>query len=330
MNKKDKNSRYLHKTIITASFILSLSSANLSAQIQLKDPISVDKAVPEVIYSCVQVPDSLTFCGETVDLTRYDRRERMDRELLAFSYMHSTSIQIIKRANRYFPVIEPILKENGIPDDFKYLMAIESNVNPFARSGAGAAGLWQFMPATGREFGLAVGHTIDERYDVEKSTRAACKYLKQAYKRFGSWVSVAASYNAGQGRISKSLEEQFEENALDLQLVEETARYVYRIMAAKIMFSNPQAFGFYLRASDLYPAIPYREVKVESDITNLPRFAKSQGTTYAILRNMNPWIRSSSLNIHAGKVYYIRIPDEKGMHYNPRITIPHDKRWVIE
>ena len=143
-------------------------------------------------YSCQDIPQSIMFCGENIDLTRFDRRERIDRELLAFTYMHSTSIQMIKRANRYFPIVESILQENGIPDDFKYLMSIESNNNPLARSGAGAAGLWQFMPGPGREFGLEVGHSVDERYHVEKSTRAACKYLKQAYARFGNWVSVAA------------------------------------------------------------------------------------------------------------------------------------------
>lgn len=281
-------------------------------------------------YSCIEIPQHITFCNETIDLTRYDRRERMDRELLAFSYMHSTSIQMIKRANRYFPIVEPILKENGVPDDFKYLMVIESSVNPQARSGAGAAGLWQFMPATAKEFGLEVAHTVDERYHVEKSTVAACKYLKQAYKKFGNWTSVAASYNAGQGRIARQQEQQYEENALDLQLVEETARYVYRILAAKILFSNPQQFGFRLKASDLYPVIPYREIKVSESIDDLPRFAKGRGISYALLRNMNPWLRSSELHVHGGKTYILRIPDQEGMYYTPRIIIPHDKRWVVE
>lgn len=281
-------------------------------------------------YSCVEIPQRITFCNEVIDLTRFDRRERMDRELLAFTYMHSTSIQLIKRANRYFPVVEPILKENGIPDDFKYLMAIESNLNPLARSGAGAAGLWQFMPATAKEFGLEVTHTVDERYHVEKSTQAACNYLKQAYKKFGSWTSVAASYNAGQGRIARQLNSQYEENALDLQLVEETARYVYRILAAKIMLGNPAQFGFRLKASDLYPPIPYREIKVSESIDDLARFAKGRGISYALLRNMNPWLRGNELNVHGGKSYYLRIPDQEGMHYNPRIIIPHDMRWVVE
>ncbi|WP_300726947.1 lytic transglycosylase domain-containing protein [uncultured Bacteroides sp.] len=317
--------RYIKKTFIATTLFLSLSVSGLSAQVLYESPLVTNQA-----YSCIDIPKSVSFCGEKIDLTRFDRRERIDRELLAFTYMHSSSIQMIKRANRYFPMIESILRENKVPDDFKYLMIIESNANPLARSGAGAAGLWQFMPATAREFGLEVGNTVDERYHVEKSTRAACRLLKQAYSRFGSWVNVAASYNAGQGRISNALEDQYEDDALDLQLVEETTRYVYRIIAAKIMFSNPQQFGFRLRSSDLYPPIPYREVKVEATIDDLPRFAKSQGTTYALLRNLNPWLRSSSLHVHGGKIYYLQIPDKTEMHYNPRVIIPHDRRWVVD
>ena len=229
----------------------------------------------EFDYSCIDIPSSMEFCGTTIDLTRFDRRERMDRELLAFRYMHSTSLQIIKRANRYFPIIEPILQANGIPDDFKYLMAIESNVNPLARSVAGAAGLWQLMPGTARDFDLEVGNHVDERYHIEKSTQAACKYLKQAYSRFHNWETVAASYNAGQGRISQQMEKQYVDNALDLQLVEETARYTYRILAAKLLLTAPQKFGFYLKASDLYPPIPFRTIPVTQSIDDHPRFAKT-------------------------------------------------------
>lgn len=281
-----------------------------------------------VKYSCVPVPSYVIFCGDTIDLTSFERRERMDRELLAFSFMHSTSIQTIKKANRYFPVIDRILKENGIPEDFKYLMVIESACNPFARSVAGAAGLWQFMPTTGKEYGLEVNSNIDERYHVEKSTRAACKYLKKAYAKFGNWVTVAASYNAGQGRISQQQEKQYEDYSLDLFLVEETARYVYRIFAAKTLFANPAAFGFYLRSSDLYPQIKCRSVKINSTITDLARFAKSQGTTYSIIRNLNPWIRGNSLPCKENNEYIILLPDEKG--YNPEETIPYDKKWVVD
>lgn len=310
--------------LLGAVFLISLTSQSICSNEHQAT------GEQEFEYSCIDIPSSMDFCGTTIDLTRFDRRERMDRELLAFRYMHSTSLQIIKRANRYFPIIEPILQANGIPDDFKYLMAIESNVNPLARSVAGAAGLWQLMPGTARDFGLEVGNHVDERYHVEKSTQAACKYLKQAYTRFHNWETVAASYNAGQGRISQQLEKQYADNALDLQLVEETARYTYRILAAKLLLTAPQKFGFYLKASDLYPPIPYRTVTVSETIDDLPRFAKSQDINYALLRNLNPWIRSTSLPCHGNKKYTLKIPDKEGMVYSPRIIMPHDPNWVTE
>ena len=281
-------------------------------------------------YSTHEVPSSVIFCGKSIDLTRYDRYERMDRELLAFTYMHSTSIQMIKKANRYFPIVEPILKANGIPDDFKYLMVIESNLNPNARSGAGAAGLWQFMQTTGREYGLEVNKNIDERYHVEKATEAACKYLKDAYDKYQDWIAVAASYNAGQARISTQFEKQQVNDMLDLFLVEETARYVYRIIAAKIMFSNPSAFGFRLRTKDLYMPIPYKEVTVNTGISNLAEWAKKQGITYALLKNMNPWLRDNFLQNVSKRTYTLKIPTAEGMKHDPKKVKAHDKRWVVE
>ena len=281
-------------------------------------------------YSTHEVPSSVTFCGKSIDLIRYDRYERMDRELLAFTYMHSTSIQMIKKANRYFPIVEPILKANGIPDDFKYLMVIESNLNPNARSGAGAAGLWQFMQTTGREYGLEVNKNIDERYHVEKATEAACKYLKDAYDKYQDWIAVAASYNAGQARISSQFEKQQVDDMLDLFLVEETARYVYRIIAAKIMFSNPSAFGFRLRTKDLYMPIPYKEVIVNTGISNLAEWAKKQGITYALLKNMNPWLRDNFLQNVSKRTYTLKIPTAEGMKHDPKKVKAHDKRWVVE
>ena len=281
-------------------------------------------------YSTHEVPSSVTFCGKSIDLTRYDRYERMDRELLAFTYMHSTSIQMIKKANRYFPIVEPILKANGIPDDFKYLMVIESNLNPNARSSAGAAGLWQFMQTTGREYGLEVNKNIDERYHVEKATEAACKYLKDAYDKYQDWIAVAASYNAGQARISSQFEKQQVNDMLDLFLVEETARYVYRIIAAKIMFSNPSAFGFRLRTKDLYMPIPYKEVTVNTGISNLAEWAKKQGITYALLKNMNPWLRDNFLQNVSKRTYTLKIPTAEGMKHDPKKVKAHDKRWVVE
>lgn len=321
-----KNNGFRSNTIILVIFCISsfLISAHCTSA------GSITKEQTELRYSCVEVPRTVVFCGDTIDLSRYDRHERMDRELLAFSYMHSTSIQTIKRANRYFPVIVPILKENGIPEDFKYLMAIESACNPLARSGAGAAGLWQFMPVTGKEYGLEVNSHVDERYHVVKSTYAACKYLREAYNKFGDWISVAASYNAGQGRISQQQGRQYTDETLDLYLVEETARYIYRIFAAKILFTDPTLFGFRLRSSDLYPQIHYRTVKVSGTITDLARFAKSQGTTYALLKNLNPWLRDTSLPCKNGKEYILMIPDKDKMDYNPDLTLPYDRKWVID
>ena len=302
----------------------------LTAFLAISIPTLLNAQAAPTNYSTHDVPSSVTFCGKNIDLTRYDRYERMDRELLAFTYMHSTSIQMIKKANRYFPIVEPILKANGIPDDFKYLMVIESNLNPTARSSAGAAGLWQFMQTTGREYGLEVNKNIDERYHVEKSTEAACKYLKDAYDKYQDWIAVAASYNAGQARISTQFEKQQVDDMLDLFLVEETARYVYRIMAAKIMFSNPSAFGFRLRTQDLYMPIPYKEVSVNTGILNLAEWAKKQGITYALLKNMNPWLRDNFLQNVSKRTYTLKIPTAEGMKHDPKKVIAHDKHWVVE
>ena len=283
-----------------------------------------------LLQATPEVPQSVTFCGQRIDLTRFDRYERMDRELLAFTYMHSTSIQMIKKANRYFPIVEPILKKNGIPDDFKYLMVIESNLNPNARSSAGAAGLWQFMKTTGREYGLEVNDNIDERYHVEKATAAACQYLKDAYEKYQDWVAVAASYNAGQARISSQLEKQYVKDALDLHLVEETARYVYRIIAAKIMFQDPTRFGFELKASQLYQPIPYREIVIDFEISNLAEWALKHGTTYSMLKIMNPWLRQDFLQNKSRRTYILQIPKEERLHHFPVKVVPHDKNWVVE
>lgn len=302
----------------------------LTAFLAISIPTLLNAQAAPTNYSTHDVPSSVTFCGKNIDLTRYDRYERMDRELLAFTYMHSTSIQMIKKANRYFPIVEPILKANGIPEDFKYLMVIESNLNPNARSSAGAAGLWQFMQTTGREYGLEVNKNIDERYHVEKSTEAACKYLKDAYAKYQDWIAVAASYNAGQARISTQFEKQQVDDMLDLYLVEETARYVYRIIAAKIMFSNPSAFGFRLRTKDLYMPIPYKEVSVNTGILNLAEWAKKQGITYALLKNMNPWLRDNFLQNVSKRTYTLKIPTAEGMKHDPKKVKVHDKRWVVE
>lgn len=324
-----KNSKYIALTAAIA--LCAGSSLPFLAGSSMLNPErdSVRSEVPYCVTS-PSVPDKITFAGQDIDLLRYDHRERMDRELMSFTYMHSTTMLMVKRANRYFPVIEPILKANGLPDDFKYLAVIESNLNPLAKSPAGAAGLWQFMPTTGREFGLEINSNIDERYHIEKETKAACKYLKDAYQKYGNWLCVAAAYNAGQGRISTQMQKQMVDQAVDLWLVEETSRYMFRLLAAKAVISNPQQYGFLLKREHLYPPIPYTEVTVTTGIANLAQFAKEKGVTFAQLKDANPWLRDTSLMNKSGRTYTLKIPTQDGMHYNPKKTVPHDSNWVID
>ncbi|MCQ2148121.1 MAG: lytic transglycosylase domain-containing protein [Bacteroidales bacterium] len=258
-----------------------------------------------------KVPASMTFANETYRFDRSDLYERMDRELIAFSYTHSTSTLMLKRADRIFKDVVPILKENGIPEDLKYLMVIESNLDPSAKSSAGAAGLWQFMPATAREYGLEVNTNVDERYNIEKETAAACKYLKAAYQKYGDWMTVAASYNAGQGGITSKLNSQRQASAMDLWLVDETSRYMFRILAAKMMFENPMSFGFNISAEDKYKYIQIKEVvTVTTEISDLVSFAEKHGVSYAQLKRANLWLREAKLNNASHKKYLIKIPED--------------------
>lgn len=324
MKKKYNNLFFI---VLTATLLGS--TPFLISNIKLEEHESVRAEVPYSVTPPV-VPQTASFAGQTINLSRYDRRERMDRELMSFTYMHSTTMLMIKRANRYFPVIEPILKANGIPDDFKYLMVIESNLNPLARSSAGAAGMWQFLQTTGREHGLEVNNNIDERYNLAKATRAACKYLKEAYAIYGDWITVAASYNAGKARISGELRKQMAENAMDLWLVEETSRYMFRLMAAKMVFEDPQRYGFLLKREQLYPPIPYTEVTVTTPIADLYQYAQSKGITYAQLKDANPWLRGTSLENKSGRTYVLLIPTNAGLYYDPKRIVPHSKAWVID
>lgn len=300
----------------------------LLSNTQLNEQESIKSEVPYCVTPPT-VPDKISFAGQVITFKRYDHRERMDRELMSFTYMHSTTMLTVKRANRYFPIIEPILKANGVPDDFKYLAVIESNLNTLARSPAGAVGLWQFMPTTGREFGLEVNANIDERYHVEKATLAACKYLKQAYTKYNNWLCVAAAYNGGQGRISSELQKQLASQAVDLWLVEETSRYMFRLLAAKAVINNPQRYGFLLKREHLYPPIPYRKVTVTTGISNLAEYARQQGITFAQLKDANPWLRQHELQNKSGRMYELKIPSQAEMYYDPKQTVPHNKNWVI-
>ena len=275
------------------------------------------------------VPQYVVFAGETIRFDRADLRERMDRELIAFTYTHSTSTLMIMRANSIFPQVEPILKRMGVPDDLKYLMVIESNLDPQAASSAGAAGLWQFIQSTGRAYGLEVNANIDERYHTVKATEAACKFLKEAYDKYGNWMTVAASYNGGQQGMDRRIVEQQQTNALDMWLVNETSRYMFRLLAVKMMLENPQPFGFTFKREDLYPYIPAKEqVKVTDPIPNLVEFALEHGVTFADLKRANLWLRESKLNNNSHRTYYIDIPDLDALHYNPSRTKVHSPAWV--
>ena len=275
------------------------------------------------------VPEYIVFAGDTIRFDRADLRERMDRELIAFTYSHNMSTLMIKRANRYFPQIEPILKRMGIPDDLKYLMVIESNLDPQAASSAGAAGLWQFIQSTGRSYGLEVNTNIDERYNIVKATEAACKYLREAYSKYKDWMTVAASYNGGQGGMDRRIQSQNQAHAMDQWLVEETSRYMFRILTAKMMFENPRQFGFRFTPADLYPYIPpKRQVTVTDPIDDLVAFAEKNGVTFADLKRANLWLRESKLNNASHRTYIIDIPDTEALRYDPSGTKVHSPAWV--
>ena len=253
-------------------------------------------------------PPKVDFAGESAPLNIYDVRERFDRELLVNANLHSSTILIIKRANRAFPIIEPILAKNGIPDDFKYLAVIESSLVTTAVSSSGAKGIWQFMPETAKEKGMEVNDIVDERYHLEIATEAACRYLLVAKEKFGSWTLAAASYNGGMNGVTKKIEEQKVTDYYDLLLTDETSRYVFRILALKEIMKNPQKYGFEINASDLYELLPTKKIEVDSAITDLAVFAKNQGINYKILKLHNPWMRDRKLMNPSKKKYVIEIP----------------------
>lgn len=258
------------------------------------------------IYS-LPVPDAMEFAGERVPLEQWDVREKLDRELLVNTYWHSNTLLAIKRANRWFPVIEPVLQEEGIPDDFKYLALIESSFTQ-AVSPAGATGFWQFLEATGKSYGLEINEEVDERYHVEKSTRAACHYLRDAYDRYGSWAMAAASYNVGIAGPERQINRQKQFDYWNLLWNDETGRYVYRILAMKEILNHADAYGFVLRPADLYAPLACRKVWVDSALTDLAGFAAMQGVTYKELKLYNPWLREPNLKNKAGKTYELLLP----------------------
>ena len=257
----------------------------------------------------LKIPTELKFAGEHVPIEKADIKERIDRELLVNTYWQSNGLLLFKRTNKYFPIIEPILEKNGIPNDFKYLAVIESGLQNVT-SPAGARGFWQIMKATGKENGLEINDNVDERYHLEKATQVACEYLNAAKKRFGSWTLAAAAYNAGNAGIAKKIETQKVNNYYELLLADETQRYVPRMVALKEILSNPEKYGFVFETEDLYKLKTTKIIEVDTVITNIAQFSKDLGINYKVLKLHNPWLRENKLNNKSRKLYQIKIPTE--------------------
>ena len=296
-----KSTRILSLTVIVITTVLltnAISTQNISDAKNTSDTYKI---------KALKLPSDLNLAGERVPLEMPDIKERMDRELLVNTYWQSNGLLLIKRVHKYFPILEPLLKKYGLPDDFKYLAVAESALID-ETSSAGAAGMWHFMRGTGKEYGLEINKNVDERYNIEKSTKVAAEYLIKAKERLGSWTLAAAAYNAGNYGIAKRLEAQGVTSYYDALLPDETERYVFRIIALKEVLSNPKKYGFIFDQSDLYTLSATKTVKVDTVITNIANFAKHFGTNYKELKLHNPWLRQNKLNNKSRKMYEIKIP----------------------
>ncbi|MDC3194978.1 lytic transglycosylase domain-containing protein [Flavobacteriaceae bacterium] len=297
-----KTTRPLLLMLIFILSIIFFNAVNLSDKTLEKNTSSTYN------IKALKIPNGLSFAGEKVPTELDDIKERMDRELLVNTYWQSNGLLLIKRAHKYFPLIEPLLKKYGIPDDFKYLAVAESGLENNS-SPAGAAGFWHFLKSSAKEYGLEVNQNVDERYNLEKSTKVAAEYLKKSKKRFGTWTLAAAAYNAGNARIARNLKKQQVTNYYDLLLNSETSRYVFRIVALKEVLSNPRKYGFEFEEDDLYNLPDIKTVKVDTVITNIASFAKKFKTNYKELKLNNAWLRENKLNNKSRKLYKIKIPN---------------------
>lgn len=288
------------------------TSGDYVGTLEKSESYGEDKVTKDYNIYALPMPENLNFAGEPVPLEDQDVYERMDRELLVNTYWQSNALLLMKRANKYFPVIEPILREYGVPDDFKYLAVIESSLTQ-AVSPARATGFWQIMEATGKDYKLEINSNVDERYHIEKSTRVACEYFLRSKKNFGSWTLAAAAYNAGNAGVNRQLERQGVDDYYDLLLGEETGRYVFRILALKEIMKDPKKYGFNFEEEHLYTPIQTYTVTVNTPVANFAEFAKDHGINYKILKIHNPWLREAHLNNSSGKVYEIEIP-QKGYY----------------
>lgn len=295
---------------VLGSLIYAVQQNSDEQEPTAKEEVKKDKSVSDTyVISGIDIPEDLNFAGEPVPMDDSEVMERVDREFLVNTYWQSNAVLLMKRANKYFPIIEPILAKNGIPDDFKYLAVAESGLLDVP-SPVGASGLWHFMKGTGREYGLEVNANVDERYHVRKSTQAACEYLKKWKARFGTWTLTAAAYNAGPAGVQKFMRIQKANDYYDLLLGQETGRYVFRIMAIKEILSHPEKYGFELKEEDLYEMVPTFTVEVDTMVGSWADFAKLYEINYKILKRHNPWLREPHLNNASRKKYVIEIPNK--------------------
>jgi hypothetical protein len=292
---------------ISGLFIAAIQSPKVADQ-TIETSVSEQQQTPQILrVEALDIPRVMTFAGESVPLQDTDVRERLDREIHVNTYWHSNMLLMIKKANRFFAEIEPLLKKYNLPDDFKYLAVAESGLDNVTSS-AGASGFWQFMRATGKQYGLEINSYVDERYNLELATKVASEYLRNSKELFGSWTNAAAAYNAGNAGISKQMKRQDATDYYNLLLNPETGRYVFRILAFKEILSNPEKYGFFVNQDDLYQTIPTNTIVVDTPIEDFAKFAKQLGINYKILKIHNPWLRDTFLKNASGKKYYIKIP----------------------
>ena len=305
-----KRKTVLTAFVLTGSIIIILSIAESFRGFSSSHVLTGHQVIDSTYnIKSFKLPDEVIFAGEKMPLENFDTRESLEREILISAYRHSSTILIILRANRYLPIIERILKKNNVPDDFKYLVAAESEYSNMV-SPAGATGFWQIMPETGREDGMEINTVVDERYDVERSTQFACDYFLKSYEKFGNWTLAAASYDGGRAGIDEQIDIQHQHNYYDLLLSEETARYIFRVVAYKLVITDPENYGFRIRKEDLYPELNYYEVKVDTAVTDFSTFAEKFSTNYKMLKLLNPWLRKPFLTPKPNKDYLIKIPSE--------------------
>jgi len=308
-----KNNSNLSKVLVFLSFVafsVIIGGLFFSSRPAVNNRIvETSTGSQEIFFTAVALPEKLDFADEDVPLENFDVRESLDREMLIVANYHSQDLLYLKKTDRYFSVIEPILKQNDIPDDFKYLALAESGFLDKIVSPAGAVGIWQFMKDAAIQYGLEVNEEVDERYHIEKATEAACKYLKHSYEKYRSWTMVAASYNAGITGMNRQINVQDSRNYYDLLLNEETSRYIYRILSLKLIIGDPLKYGFKISDSEKYPIIPFKEVKIAGSVKSFTEFARANNINYKLFKQFNPWLRQPDLKNLKGKIYTVKIPE---------------------